>query len=173
MRLVAVAGYSGEPPSELAKACTRFVDLLAERCGRGVALLLGGYWGVMRIVADRAIQRGLTVVIMSPLEREDTEFPEECIVIRTGASYRLRSVFLARACDVLVALGGASGTMQEIITAYCEGKPVLVLKSGLDTDRLEPLAPYIDRRALTRVEFFLTPEGLVDRLVEILGCGES
>jgi len=173
MRLVAVAGYSGEPPNELARACTRFVDLLAERCGKSVALLLGGYWGVMRIVVDRALQRGLTVVVMPPLEREDTAFPEGCIVIRTGTSYRVRSVFLARACDALVALGGASGTMQEIITAYCEGKPVLVLRSGLDTDRLEALAPYIDRRALTRVEFFLTPEGLVDRLAEVLGCGKG
>ena len=143
---------------------------LSELCGKRVALLLGGYWGSMRIVVDEALRRGMHVVILPPLEREHVEYPEQALVLRMGVSYRVRSVFLVRSCDVLVALGGGSGTMQEVFTAYCEAKPVLILRTGLDSDKLEKLGPYLDSRALTKVELLDDPEELAKRVSEILGC---
>jgi len=173
LKLVAVACYSGDPPPKLAEACKKFVELFAKKCGRGCALLLGGYWGAMKVVADEALKLGVPVVILPPLEEEDAEFPSGALVLRTGASYRVRSVFIARSCDALVALGGAAGTVQEAVTAYTEGRPVLVLKSGMDSDKLELLAPYVDSRATSRLDVFDSVEELVDRLCSILSSSEA
>ena len=169
-KIVGIAAYSSEPPSHIAKGVEDFVDELGKVCGDGIVIVVGGYWGTMKIVVDEALKRGITTIVLPPVEREHTDFPERAIVLRLGVSYRVRSAFLARACDVLVALGGCSGTMQEIVSAYCEAKPILVLRTGLDSDKLETLGPYLDSRALTRVEFFDDPRRLAKRVAELLNC---
>ncbi|MEM2757611.1 MAG: LOG family protein, partial [Sulfolobales archaeon] len=66
--------------------------------------------------------------------------------------FRLRSIILVRTCDVLVALGGAGGTFQEIVSAYDEGRPVFVLGGrGLPTDKVKLLTPYIDDRRTSKI----------------------
>ncbi|MCC6046812.1 MAG: hypothetical protein LM571_01285 [Desulfurococcaceae archaeon] len=168
MRLVAVAAHSEAPDPANLERIRRFVDLLADSCGDSLALLVGGYWGFMRVVVDEAIGKGLMVVILPPVEREDVEFPERAIVLRTGLSYRLRSVAMVRSCDVLVVLGGASGTIQELVTAYTEGKPVLLLLSGLPSDRVSALAPYLDDRRVAEIRVFDSVESLVSELCRTL-----
>jgi len=148
----------------------RFVDVLASRCVEKPIVLLGGYWGCMKYVADRAIERGLTVVMFPPIEAENIAFPEKAIVLKTGLSYRLRSVAMVRSSDALVVLGGAAGTLQEAVTAYCEAKPLYVLSgTGLATDRLAVFAPYIDDRKIVEVKLFEEPEELADALCRDLG----
>jgi len=170
LRIVSVACSSAPPPPELVAKAREFVDELASSCGKSVAIALGGYWGLMRVVADRAIEKGLTVIIMPPLEREDTEFPSQAIVVKTGVSYRVRSVFLVRTGDALVALGGSSGTMQEVLTAYCEAKPIYILLTGLESDNLAKLGPYIDARKLTKLKFYEDPRKLARDLAKEIGC---
>ncbi len=170
MKIISFAGSSEEPSPSHASKINELIDSLArECCTDRVALAFGGYWGAMKIAIDRALERGFTVLIFPPVEKEHFPFPERAIVVRTGASYRVRSVFLVRSGDILIALGGASGTIQEIITAYCEAKPILILRSGLDSDRLEALAPYIDRRELAELRFFDDPRDLAREVAKILG----
>ena len=171
MKYVGVAAYSGSPPDHLRIAAEEFIHGLST-CARGkwdIAIVVGGYWGLMREVVDSALSEGLKVVIIPPLEMEDVRFPEGAIVVRTGTSFRVRSVFLVRTSDVLVALGGASGTMQEIVTAYTEGVPVVVLRSGLPSDRLADLSPYIDERKIATVTYVNTPEELTNNVCRLLG----
>ncbi len=170
MKVISFAASSTPPPPDLVEKVRRIIDEIARLCGNKVALAFGGYWGLMKFAVDRAIEKGLTVLIMPPLERENHVFPEQAIVIKTGTSYRVRSVFLVRTGDALVALGGASGTMQEVLTAYCEAKPIYVLKSGLESDKLEAFSPYVDSRELSKLEFFDDPEELARRVAERLGC---
>jgi len=118
----------------------------------------------MKVIVDEALRRGLKVVVLPPVEREDMEFPEEALVLRTGLSYRLRSVAMVRSCDALVVLGGASGTIQELATAYTEGKPVLLLLSGLPSDEVPALAPYLDNRRVAEIKVFDGVERLVPEL---------
>jgi len=171
MRYVGIAAYSGTPPEHLRIAAEEFIHLLSA-CARGrwdLTVVVGGYWGLMRHVVDAALSEGLKVVILPPLEMEDVRFPDGAIVVRTGTSFRVRSVFLVRTSDVLVAMGGASGTMQEVVTAYTEGVPVVSLRSGLPSDKLENIAPYLDDRKIAPISYVNTPEELADRVCKLLG----
>jgi uncharacterized protein (TIGR00725 family) len=168
---VGVAAYSGEPTSELEAACRRFIEGLARGCGGRVVMVVGGYWGLMRCVVDEALSRGVRVVILPPLEREDYGYPEQAIVVRSGCSFRCRSIILVRSSDVLVALGGAVGTLIEVLAAYAEGKPVYVLAgTGLDTDRYRStISPYVDSRRLARVEYMEDAGQLAERVCSMAG----
>lgn len=169
MKTVSIACLGTEPPVELAEKARLFVRALREACGGRVQLALGGYWGLMKVVVDEALRSGLRVVLFPPLEREDEPFPEEAIVVKTGVSFRLRSVVLVRSSDVVVALGGEAGTVQEVVTAYLEGKPVLVLgNTGLATDKLSVYAPYADSRLLARIEVMDDPVKLAEETCRLV-----
>jgi predicted Rossmann-fold nucleotide-binding protein len=134
---VGVAAYSEEPDKQLVEKSYLFLGELRSRCG-DVRLVVGGYWGLMRYV-----------VILPPVEREHVVFPERAIVIRTGLTFRARSVSLARTSDVLVVLGGGAGSLQELVTAHAEGKPVHVLtNTGYPADVVETWPEYLDDRML-------------------------
>jgi uncharacterized protein (TIGR00725 family) len=154
------AGYSGAPPKDLVEKASTILEELSKLCNK-FAVLIGGYWGLMKYVVDKALELALPVVIVSPIEQENIAFPDGTIVVKPGVSYRIRSVFMVRSCNALIVLGGESGTIQEVVTAYTEGVPTYVLKSGLSSDKIELLAPYIDSRALTEVKLFEKPEELV------------
>ncbi len=170
MKYVGVAAYSGEPPQTSKYAAQEFVWGLRKRVPvERVAFVLGGYWGLMKVVVDEAIKAGFRVIILPPERMEDTAFPEDALVIKTGTSFRVRSVFLVRTADVLVALGGESGSIQEIVTAYTEGKPIYVLGStGLSTDKVKALAPYIDRRMVAEIHIVNEPLELAEAVSKAL-----
>ncbi|WP_460024099.1 SLOG cluster 4 domain-containing protein [Infirmifilum sp. SLHALR2] len=172
MKIIGVACLGTEPPESLKEKARLFVARVREFCGTNTFIALGGYWGLMRVVADEALASGLGVIIFPPLEREAEHFPDAAIVVRTGMGFRLRSVVLARTADILVALGGEAGTMQEVFTAYLEGKPVLVLGgTGLSTDKLSAFAPYVDSRALATVKIIEDPVALAEEACRVLAEG--
>ncbi len=149
---IGVAAYSGEPGREAVEATNAFIEELSRTCrGERTVVVTGGYWGLMKHVVDKAIAEKLQPLILPPLEREDEAYPEEAIIVKTGASYRLRSIFLVRTSDVLVVLGGAAGTIQEAVTAYTERKTVILLLTGMPSDKLAELAPWIDERKLAEI----------------------
>jgi uncharacterized protein (TIGR00725 family) len=117
-----------------------------------LVFVVGGYWGLMKEVVNSALELGFKVLIIPPIEQEDVQFPEGAIVVKTGTSYRVRSVFLARTSDVLVVLGGGAGCIQELVTAYTEGKPSYVLVgTGMPSDVVEKMPEYLDHRELAPV----------------------
>ena len=170
MRYIGVAAYSGPPPDHLKAAAEEFLHTLALcRSVDDTAIVTGGYWGLMKYVVDQALSLGFKVIIIPPLEMEDIRFPLDALVIRTGTSFRVRSIFLVRTSEVLVALGGAAGTMQEIVTAYTEGIPIFVLgMTGLPTDKLYSLTPYLDNRKRAEIRFFNDPKTLTQAVCKYL-----
>lgn len=78
--------------------------------------------------------------------------PAEVVRIDTGCDPRCRSVFIARSGDIMVSLGGETGTMTEIMMAYAMGKAVYALTgTGLSSDRLAQAFPEkLDSRAWGR-----------------------
>ena len=168
MKYVGIAAYSGSPSETLIEGAREFIARLAERADRDkIALVLGGYWGLMKYVVDEALDIGFKVIIMPPESMEDIYFPEDAIVIKTGTSFRVRSVFLVRTSDVLVALGGASGSIQEVVTAYTEGKNIFVLGgSGMPTDRLSSFSPYVDDRRTSKITIVNNPRELADKVID-------
>ncbi|MCD6324303.1 MAG: hypothetical protein J7L55_04255 [Desulfurococcales archaeon] len=170
VRYVGIAAYSGDPPQTLIYAAQEFVWKLRKHLpSKNTVLVLGGYWGLMRVIVDEALKAGFKVVILPPESMEDVSFPDNAIVIRTGTSFRVRSVFLVRTADVLVALGGEAGSIQEVVTAYTEGKPIYVLGgTGFSTDRVKSLAPYIDRRMTSEIHIINDPSTLAEAVAKEL-----
>lgn len=137
MLQIGVAAYSGKPLLQHIACGREFVHVIAEKCGRKCALVLGGYRGLMRVVVDTAVEEGLPVMLVLPREYEDEEFPHSVLLVRTGMDPRTRSMILVRSSDVLVALGGGIGTIVEVFGAYGMLVPVvLVSETSLPTDHI-------------------------------------
>ncbi len=122
-------------------------------------LFLGGYWGLMRDIADAASERGTTVVFLLPLNpKESPPRRPEFIAVDTGMEYRARSVLICRSSDVLVALGGEAGTIIEVYMAYAMGKPVVILNgTGHTSDRLTLMGDQLDNRGTSKLHFTESP----------------
>ena len=155
---IGIAAHSGAVPRDLEKKAEIFVEKLAE-CKKDIKLLLGGYWGLMKTVVDKAIELHIPVILFIPIEREDVPLPNEVIKVYTGCEFRCRSVMLVRSSDVLVSLGGGVGTEIELLMAYAMGKPVYSLvNTGLSTDLLRLSFPeYFDDRRVVKIRYFEDP----------------
>lgn len=149
---VGVAASSEAGNAEVAE---KFVAAL----GDGVRLFLGGYWGLMRDVADAAAKRGITTVFLLPIRpRETPPRRREFLAVDTGMEYRARSVLICRSSDVLVVLGGEAGTIIEAYMAYAMGKPVVVLgATGHTSDKLRLMGDALDNRRTATVRFVQEP----------------
>ena len=164
---IGIAAHSEEPSETLLVKARRFLEELSRTCGSTSRLVVGGYWGLMKHVVDYALDLGFTVIILPPLELEHVDFPEKAIVVKTGVSFRTRSVFLVRTSDLLVVLGGGAGCLQELVTAYTEKKPVYVLvDTGYPTDIVKTWPEYLDNRALAPVVKISDPVELAKRVCE-------
>ncbi|BCS93065.1 LOG family protein [Metallosphaera javensis (ex Sakai et al. 2022)] len=155
---IAIAALGTEPRDELKEKARKFVRALS-RCSKQV-FILGGYWGLMAVIVDEAIREGHRVVAIIPEGAEHVIMPSEVIRIDTGCDPRCRSVFIARSGDILVSLGGETGTMTEIMMAYAMGKSVYVLTgTGQSTDRLAQAFPErLDERGFGEVHYYDDPE---------------
>ncbi len=152
MKYIGVAAYSGEPSQRLIRNAECFVKGLEELRDR-IYLLLGGYWGLMKTIADLAVEAGIRVIFTLPLNPpEEPPNNEYTVIIRSDLGYVSRSTLMVKSSDILVALGGGIGSILEIAMAYDYGKPVIVLESGMDTDRIpRRLGEYLDSRRKSRI----------------------
>lgn len=158
---IGIAAYSRTPPQVAVEKMLKFVEALRSLCTEEVVFVVGGYEGFMRMFVDKALEEGFRVVILPPVEQEDTVFPGKAIVVKTGATFVIRSSILVRTSDVVVAIGGGVGTLQEVVTAHNEGKPVYVLvDTGLPTDIVKSLPSRLDTRAPRELKVYSDPEAL-------------
>ncbi len=110
---------------------------LAEEVGRelgaaGAFVICGGRGGVMAAACRGAqAEGGVTIGLLPGFDRTEAN-QWVTVAIPTGLG-ELRNGLVARAADVLIAVGGGYGTLSEIALALRAGKPVL----GLDTWDIE------------------------------------
>lgn len=140
---IGIATYSSIPPSHVVEKVDIFVKKLRDFCEETsdrIVFPVGGYGGHMNVFVDKALEKSFKVIMLPPVEQEHKGFPEKATTIKTGVTATLRSSILIHASDFLVALGGGSGTLVEIITAHNESKEVYVLTgTGLPTDIVKVL----------------------------------
>jgi hypothetical protein len=126
--LIAVCGSDGDDVNlsgyalEVAETVGR---LIAERGG---ILVCGGKEGVMRAACEGAKkENGITVGILPGSEKaEANEFVD--IAIPTGIGHR-RNFLVVSSADVVIAIGGRSGTLNEISFAMIFNKPLVLVKN--------------------------------------------
>lgn len=105
----------------------------AEAVGRGLGLagatvVCGGLGGVMAAACRGArAGGGLAVGLLPGLDRADANRWVD-VAVPTGLG-EARNVLIVRAADVVVAVGGAFGTLSEIAFALKAGVPVVGLRS--------------------------------------------
>ncbi len=165
---IGFAAYSGDPTDRDVNNARKLIDRLYTQVDfRRVAFLLGGYWGLMRLIVDELLERDGLVILFPPLKLEELEYPEEVVVVKTGLSMRGRSIPLVRSSDVFIVVGGESGSILELVTSYTEGIPTYMLTgTGHSTDKMELLTPYLDTRRVVEIRVFNDPVELVDDMVE-------
>ena len=119
-------------------------DALAEEVGRllaraGAIVVNGGSTGVMEAASrGAAAESGTVVGILPGFDRAEAN-EHVTVAIPTGMG-EMRNVLIARASDVLIAVGGEFGTLSEIAFALKIGKPVVGLRTWDLVRRGEPVA---------------------------------
>ncbi|HEY1360008.1 MAG TPA: TIGR00725 family protein [Thermoleophilaceae bacterium] len=119
---VAVVGPGEASPQE----ATAAESVGAELARRGAVVVCGGLGGVMEAACRGAkAEGGTTVGILPGLDRAAAN-PFVDVALATGLG-EARNALVVRAAEVLVAVGGAYGTLSEIALALKGGKRVVGL----------------------------------------------
>jgi uncharacterized protein (TIGR00725 family) len=164
-KYIGVAAYSGFVNDDVKEKVLNIFRNIKEFCNDDLIIVVGGYEGLMKHIVDYALSLNFKVVILPPIEQENRSFPDNAIVIKTGSTYTVRSVFLVHTSNVLIVVGGGSGSLHELVAAYNEGKPIYVLtNTGLPTDIAENIPEKIDYRISITIKKFKDPKDLAKEL---------
>ena len=152
----------------------------AHEVGRAVAkagciLITGGCPGLPLAAACGAKEQGGFVVGISPglsLEehvykyRSPTEFHD--VLIFTGSGLMGREVVNIRSSDIVVIVGGRSGTLGELAISYDEGKLIGVLTgTGGISDMVETILGACAKDTGARIVYDSDPGRLVEELLRL------
>jgi uncharacterized protein (TIGR00725 family) len=101
----------------------------AQRIGTFIAennwvLISGGRTGIMEAASRGAAEAGGTVIGIIPSHQPEEANPYCTIVIPTGIGFARNSMNVLSG-DVIVSIGGKSGTLSELAYAWQYGKPVI------------------------------------------------
>jgi uncharacterized protein (TIGR00725 family) len=145
---VAVVGASRATP-ELEAIAERVGELLARA---GAIVITGGRGGVMAGASRGARNAGGTAIGLLPGSSRAEANEWVTIALPTGLG-ELRNGLIVRAADVLIAVGGAYGTLSEVALALAGNVPVV----GLDS------------WAIDGIDQAQTPEQAVERALQRAG----
>jgi len=97
----------------------------------------------------------------SPVEGHD-------VLIFTGSGLMGREITNIRSCDVVVIVGGRSGTLGELAIAYDEDKVIGVLEgTGGIADHVDEILRFCEKVTKAKVIYDSDPDRLIRRLLEI------
>lgn len=168
---IGVMGSAGEPlEPTVAGLCRGLGRTIAER---GCCLLTGACPGLPHEAVRGAKEVGGHVVGISPASslREHVEvfrspYREYNVLIFTGLGLMGRELVNIRSSDIVVVMGGRSGTLGEFAIAYEEGKLIGVLTgTGGITDALREVEASLRKATGAEVLYDAQPVQLVDRLL--------
>jgi hypothetical protein len=169
---VGVVGSASEPIEPMvAPLCRRLGRAVAER---GCCLLTGACPGLPHEAVLGAKELAGHVVGISPaatlqehVETFRSPYRDYDVLIFTGLGLMGRELVNIRSSDIVVVMGGRSGTLGEYAIAYGEGKLIGVLSgTGGITDALRGLEASLRKETGAEVMYDAEPARLVDRLIE-------
>ena len=157
------------------------VKVLAEELGAAIArsdciLVTGATTRLPHMVAQAFRESGGFSLGVSPAEnrREHAErygLPEDGadVMIYTGFGYKGRNVVNVRSSDIVLIVGGATGTLNEFTIAYDEGKIIGVLEgSGGIAEHIRQIIQACNKPCPGQVLFDDDPKRLVERCIAAL-----
>ena len=157
------------------------VKALAEALGAAIArqnciLITGATTGLPDMVAQSFRKHGGFALGVSPAEnrREHVArygLPEDGadVIVFTGFGYKGRNVVNVRSADIVIIVGGATGTLNEFTIAYDEGKIIGVLEgSGGIAEHIREIIKACNKPTECQVYFNSDPAKLVETCIEAL-----
>jgi len=173
MRLtVGVMGSAdADAPPIIAEHAYQLGRVIAQR---GLILITGACLGLPYECARGASHLGGLSVGISPALSLDEHVhkylsPSDAfdLIVYTGSGLMGREVTNIRSSDMVVILGGRSGTLGEFAIAYDEGKLIGVLEgTGGITAQLPGLVASFDKETGANVIYDADPAGLMTRLMD-------
>jgi uncharacterized protein (TIGR00725 family) len=141
----------------------------------GCLLVTGGCPGLPLAAARGAKEEGGFVVGISPglsLDEHITKYdsPSEFhdLLIFTGSGLMGREVVNIRSSDIVVIIGGRSGTLGELAISYDEGKLIGILTgTGGISDMAREILAVCEKDTGARVAYDEDPDRLVQHLVRL------
>lgn len=175
--VVGVMGASANDAFSAAEA--HRVQALAEGLGAAIAragciLITGATTGLPDLVAQACRHNGGFALGVSPAENRNEHvgrygLPDDGadVIIYTGFGYKGRNVINVRSADIVLIIGGATGTLNEFTIAYDEGKIIGVLEgSGGVADHLNEIIEFCKKPSAGAVFLDRDPVKLVTRCVD-------
>ena len=154
------------------------VKAVAEELGAAIAkqgciLVTGATTGLPDLVAQAFRRNGGFALGVSPAEnrREHVArygLPEDGadVIIFTGFGFKGRNVINVRSADIVLIVGGATGTLNEFTIAYDEGKIIGVLEgSGGIAGHIREIIEVCNKPAIGKLFFESDPVRLVESCV--------
>ncbi len=162
---------SGRIDRRVADAARQVGVAIAEA---GCTLVTGACPGLPQAAVDGAHGAGGLVVGISPALSETEHVSRFAspvdgydLIVYTGSGLMGREVVNIRSSDIVVIVGGHSGTLGEFAIAYDEGRLIGVLTgSGGVADLVAELVARLGKRTGAQVLYDDDPQRLVARLVE-------
>ncbi len=167
-------GVMGSASGRIEPAITAAVEQLGAAVARtGCSLITGACPGLPQAAVVGARREGGLVVGISPALSESEHVqrfngPVEGYdtLIYTGSGLMGREVVNIRSSDIVIIVGGRSGTLGEFAIAFDEGRLIGVLTgTGGVADMVEELVEHIQKDTGAHVMYDDDPDRLVARLV--------
>jgi uncharacterized protein (TIGR00725 family) len=170
---IGVMGSAGE---NISSFHLRLAGQLGAAVARaGCVLITGGCPGLPLAAARGAKLAGGTVIGISPglsLEEHVYKFESPTVhhdvLIFTGSGLMGREVVNIRSSDIVIIIGGSSGTLGELAIAYDEGKLIGALTgTGGISDMAESILAACNKQTGARVLYDGDPQNLVRNLLTV------
>jgi uncharacterized protein (TIGR00725 family) len=169
---VGVMGSAGGAlEAEALHNCYRLGQCIARH---DCVLLTGACPGLPHEAALGAKSENGLVIGVSPalsldehIVRYHSPYLEYDAIIYTGSGLMGREITNIRSCDLVLIVGGRSGTLGEFAIAYDEGKLIGVLEgTGGIADHLREVVQIVNKATRAEVMYESDPEVLLPRLLE-------
>lgn len=172
LKVGVMGGAGSDIPVEYLERATQLGQAIADaRC----VVITGACPGLPLAAAQGAHARGGTVIGISPaLSLDEHAYKYESptlahdVLIFTGSGLMGREVVNIRSSDIVVIVGGSSGTLGELAIAYDEGKLIGVLTgTGGISDMVKDILATCNKETGAQVIYDNDPQNLVDQLLEM------
>jgi uncharacterized protein (TIGR00725 family) len=171
IRIGVMGSAGGDLEASHLDLCRRLGQAVARR---GCCLLTGACPGLPHAAVLGAREAGGHVIGISPamnlkehVEVHDSPYAEYDVLIFTGLGLVGRKLVNIRTSDIVIVVGGRSGTLGEFAIAYEEGKLIgALLGTGGITDVLPAVERTLRKGTGAQIIYERDPAVLVDRLLE-------
>jgi len=170
IKIGVMGSAGGQMDEDIREKCREMGRAIADE---GCAIVTGGCPGLPHDAVVGCKQNGGMTIGVSPglsMEEHVSDYGSPVdhidVLIFTGMGLMGREVVGVRSCDIVIIVGGRSGTLGEFAIAYDEGRPIGVLTgTGGVADHIDDFLPVIKKKTGSRITFDDDPRRLIERCV--------